>query len=191
MELFETGSIKLSMRNAESGEFLTANAYTIDGIMNQDGSLRLLSISQLVMAVCLNKAVEHENKIVSKMEGMAQNTQGLEALADIEQQLVDGKARKDIKGSWTIGSKTFKTAEEVLQNYGVSWQKTVNGQTVEMTSEELCEAIESQMDSMNSVAQEDLIELQSLTSKRDDTYSLISNVLKSINTVLIGNANNL
>ena len=47
------------------------------------------------------------------------------------------------------------------------------------------------MDSLNSVSQTTLIDIQSLTATRDDTYNLVSNVLKSLQTVLIGNVNNL
>jgi hypothetical protein len=51
--------------------------------------------------------------------------------------------------------------------------------------------IESKMDEKNSFSQQKMIELQSLTNKRDQSYDMISNVLKSLNTVLVGNANNL
>ena len=51
--------------------------------------------------------------------------------------------------------------------------------------------IEAKMDSLNSVSQTTLIDIQSLTATRDDTYNLVSNVLKSLQTVLIGNVNNL
>ena len=36
-----------------------------------------------------------------------------------------------------------------------------------------------------------MIELQSLTNKRDQSYDMISNVLKSLNTTIIGNINNM
>ncbi len=36
-----------------------------------------------------------------------------------------------------------------------------------------------------------MIKLQSLTNKRDQAYDLISNALKSINTVLTGTMNNM
>ena len=47
------------------------------------------------------------------------------------------------------------------------------------------------MDSLNTISQDTLIQLQSLTAKRDQSYDLVSNVLKSLNNVLVGNANNL
>ncbi|MBQ6247814.1 MAG: hypothetical protein IJK04_13170, partial [Kiritimatiellae bacterium] len=52
-------------------------------------------------------------------------------------------------------------------------------------------ALEAKMDEKNSFSQQKMIELQSQTSKRDQCYDMISNILKSLNTVLVGNANNL
>ena len=51
--------------------------------------------------------------------------------------------------------------------------------------------LEDKMDSLNTISQDTLIDLQSLTAKRDQTYDLVSNALKSFNTVLVGNANNI
>ena len=51
--------------------------------------------------------------------------------------------------------------------------------------------LEDKMDSLNTISQDTLINLQSLTAKRDQTYDLVSNALKSFNTVLVGNANNI
>ena len=51
--------------------------------------------------------------------------------------------------------------------------------------------LEDKMDSLNTISQDTLIQLQSLTAKRDQTYDLVSNALKSFNTVLVGNANNI
>ena len=47
------------------------------------------------------------------------------------------------------------------------------------------------MDSQNSFSQQTMIDLQALTAKRDQTYDMISNVLKSLYTTLASNANNL
>lgn len=52
-------------------------------------------------------------------------------------------------------------------------------------------AIETKMDSLNSFSQETMIELQSQTNKRDQSYDMVANILKSLNGVLIGIANNL
>ena len=47
------------------------------------------------------------------------------------------------------------------------------------------------MDSLNSFSQQKMIELQSETNKRDQAYNLITNILKSLNTVQVGISNNM
>lgn len=63
--------------------------------------------------------------------------------------------------------------------------------TANASSTDFLSALESTMDSKNTFSQQTMIELQSQTTKRDQAYDMVSNVLKSINTVLIGNANNM
>ena len=47
------------------------------------------------------------------------------------------------------------------------------------------------MDAKNTFSQQAMIELQSLTAKRDQSYDMISNVLKSLSTVMTANVNNM
>ena len=57
--------------------------------------------------------------------------------------------------------------------------------------DELITQIESKMDSLNSFSQQKMIELQSETNKRDQAYDMITNILKSLNTVQVGIVNNI
>ena len=57
--------------------------------------------------------------------------------------------------------------------------------------DDLITQIESKMDSLNSFSQQKMIELQSKTNKRDQAYDLITNILKSLNTVEVGIVNNI
>ncbi len=59
------------------------------------------------------------------------------------------------------------------------------------TGDQLITEIESKMDSLNSFSQQKMIELQSETNKRDQAYDMITNILKSLNTVQVGIANNI
>ena len=63
--------------------------------------------------------------------------------------------------------------------------------TASADSKDFLTALEAKMDERNSFSQQTMIELQSLTNKRDQTYDMVSNVLKSLNTVLTGNVNNM
>ena len=59
------------------------------------------------------------------------------------------------------------------------------------STDQLITDIESKMDSLNSFSQEKMIELQSETNKRDQAYDMITNILKSMNTVQVGIVNNM
>ena len=59
------------------------------------------------------------------------------------------------------------------------------------STDELITQIESKMDSLNSFSQQKMIELQSETNKRDQAYDMITNILKSLNTVQVGISNNI
>ena len=58
-------------------------------------------------------------------------------------------------------------------------------------TDQLITDIESKMDSLNSFSQQKMIELQSETNKRDQAYDMITNILKSLNTVEVGIVNNI
>lgn len=182
MATFEISSINLSMCGADQ-QPLTANVYTLEGVQNADGTLRQLSVGQLVMALCLSRATELEAKIVAKMETMAANSADLEKLTALDQDMVEWYADTSNKG------KTWKKSgfDDALALMGKSANASFSYDEVGAFISE----IESKMDSLNSVSQTTLIDIQSLTATRDDTYNLVSNVLKSLQTVLIGNVNNL
>ncbi|MBP1583095.1 MAG: hypothetical protein J6866_03990, partial [Victivallales bacterium] len=57
--------------------------------------------------------------------------------------------------------------------------------------DDLITEIESKMDSLNTFSQQKMIELQSETNKRDQAYDMITNILKSLNTVQVGISNNI
>ncbi len=192
---FEIETIELSLKNPDTGRYLEANTYLVDGVTNDDGSLRPLSIGQLVMAVCLQRASELEAKIIDMMDDMNDTSTNLMSLTQIESDIVNttsgtvnlnGKYinyASEVDGTHITTSVSYKT---FLQNIGVSDVPD----TANADSETLINSIESQMDSMNSFSQQSMIELQSLTNKRDQSYDMISNILKSINNQLMGNVNN-
>ena len=190
MAVFGTSAIDLSMCGSD-GQQLTANVYRLEGVQNADGSLREMSIGQLVMAICLSRATELETRIVARMEGLAGTSSVLEALTNIDAQLVEKGAYTNVNYPTPLvvttadGTKKEVSSSDALL-YALDIETNPKGGVPDLVA-----AVESKMDSLNSVSQTTLIDIQSLTSKRDDTYTLVSNVLKSLNTVLIGNVNNL
>lgn len=184
METFKIASIDLSMKGVD-GNALTANVYTIESLTTADGQLRQLSIGQLVMALCLTRASEIEAKIVAKMEALASDSASLEKLTALDKDLVEWQAENanNTSARW----EKYATYADALALAGYSTSRTFTYSEVET----LISEVESKMDSLNSTSQTTLIDIQSLTATRDDTYNLVSNVLKSFQTVMIGNVNNL
>lgn len=191
--------------NAETGDPLTANVYYVSSIKGADESPRPLSIGQLVMAICLARATELESKIISKMEAMAETTLQLETLTGIQETIVNNPVNDNLtldhtydisdwpmdwKGGTTLNNWSdlgpfLKAAPE---DGGAGCKGLPDTGTP--SPEEVISSISSRLDSLNTVSQEDMIELQSLTNKRDQSYDLITNVLKSFNTVLTSIARN-
>lgn len=193
---FNTVTFDLSMNRIDnpfdapdqvSGNALTANVYTVEGVTDGNGNLRLLSIGQLVMALCLARASELEAQIIELMETMNKSSAQLEALTEVEEAMVavdENTLASNVSGQIVYNGATY--------DY-VSFLKSVFGITVpsDMTAGELITEIETKMDELNSFSQQTMIELQSLTNKRDQSYDMISNVLKSLHTTLLGIVNNI
>ena len=186
-----TVEFDLSMVSPESGEFLTARAYTVEGVTNADGSLRELSIGQLVMAICLNRASKLETDIIALMEEMSATSAQLAALTEIENDILDGGANMDnINTSHvTYDGRDYTFYDFLVNVMGFSSSDVPTG-FADASNTDLITLIESKMDEKNSFSQQKMIELQSLTNKRDQSYDMISNILKSLNTTMTGIVNN-
>ena len=195
---FATQQIELSMCSPQTGLPLTANVYTIEGV-TEDGSPRQMSIGQLVMAICLQRASALEDEIIGVMDKINANTQLLDGLTTVEAELV----KVDVDGSFnanatftyngaTVSYYNFLTGSETDGYAGMTGLPSLtNGTWNHGQVQSVISLVEDKMDALNTISQDTLIQLQSLTSKRDQTYDLVSNVLKSLNNVLVGNANNL
>ena len=186
-----TVEFDLSMVSPQSGEFLTARAYTVEGVENADGSLRQLSIGQLVMAICLNRASKLEADIIALMEEMSATSAQLAALTDIENDILDGGANmNNINTSHvTYDGQDYTFYDFLVNVMGFSPSDVPTG-FADASNTDLITLMESKMDEKNSFSQQKMIELQSLTNKRDQSYDMISNILKSRNTTMTGIVNN-
>ena len=196
---FSTVEFNLSFDNSRIGGTgnLSANYYTVDGVNNPVGTPRALSIGQLVMALCLARAAELENGkidqygkvvkdgIIQIVESLNTTSEDLERLTEIEKAIVD-----KTEGSVDLTAETLSdgtTYKAFLESKGI----TVSENTANSSSEQLITDIESKMDSLNSFSQQTMIDLQALTAKRDQSYDMISNILKSLYTTLSTNVSNL
>ena len=175
---------------AEGQTSLTANYYTVPGVTYPDGTPRALSIGQLVMALCLQRATELEAEIVKIIEDLNKTSEDLERLTEIEKAIVNATdSSVDLKNTKLEGTDIsyydFLTKSEYeIELKGVP-------ETANSSSEQLITDIEAKMDSHNSFSQQTMIDLQSQTAKRDQSYDMISNILESLNTTLMTNVNNM
>ena len=204
---FNVDTIDLSLVSPETGEYLTANVYFVEGVKDATGAPRPLSIGQLVMAICLQRASTLEAQIVEMMDEMNTISAQLEAMTEIESSMIDYEQNGD-NGGWTLnhwhleGNPVYGTQgyDRVLHALGVipddvSWVYR-HGNTPSdpnrkyISTTDLITELEAKMDEKNSFSQQKMIELQSLTNKRDQSYDMISNILKSLNTVMTGIVNN-
>lgn len=166
---FTVETFDLSLKSPETNMPLTANVYRMEGVNNGQP----LSMAQLVMAICLARANEIEGTLIAMMDEMETTSENLERLTEIENKMVNSSV-KDLS-NLTNEERAFLISMDITST----------------TKDQVIADIESKMDSLNSFSQSKMIELQSQTNKRDQSYDMIANVLKSLNTVLMTNVNNM
>ena len=189
---FETVEFDLSFDKSRIGGtgMQTARYYTVDGVTNLDGTPRALSIGQLVMALCLQRATELEAEIIKIVEDLNKTSEDLERLTEIETAIVNATDS-------SVNLKTTKLTGTDISYYDFltksDYKIGLTGvpETASSSSSQLITDIEAKMDSHNSFSQQTMIDLQSQTAKRDQSYDMISNIIKSLYTVLSGTANNM
>ena len=175
---------------AQGQTSLTANYYTVPGVTNPDGTPRALSIGQLVMALCLQRATELEAEIVATVESLNKTSEDLERLTEIETAIVNATdSSVDLKNTKLVGTDISYYDFLTKSEYEIELKSVPV--TADSSSEQLITDIEAKMDSHNSFSQQTMIDLQSQTAKRDQSYDMISNILKSLNTTLMTNVNNM
>ena len=210
MDGFSVTTFDLSMTNPETGNPLVANLYHVDGIA------RPLSIAELVMAICLDKATEIEEKIVGRMETLSRMTINLEALTEVQTALTSLMVAKSPRPAleyvddlsnwnpaWGKGPFGLKLdwydANGIRQTYPIETYPQLQqflapaGVSLDdklQTISELVQAVSSRIDELNTTNQKEMIDLQSDVAKRDNRYELITNMLKSIGSVNLNAVSN-
>ena len=173
-----------------------------------DWLISSFSIGQLIMALCLQRAAQLENGYFDADNNYVQGIVGcrkgdryynglMDDIEDSSQQLeIMTKIESEVLESSVNMSSTYVTYKGASYSYyafltEIAGMEEVPSGTADASSTDFLAGLESAMDSKNSFSQQTMIKLQSLTNKRDQAYDLISNALKSINTVLTGNVNNM
>ena len=190
----ETVEFDLSMADVDTGAYLTGRTYSLT-VTDADGvtstTLENLSIGQLVMALCLERAVAKEKDIIETMNSLNTTSSQLQALTEIESKIVQADGKKGQSVDLTNETVVYNDQSRTYYTFLTSViGLPVNSSTVSSEDNDLITEIERSMDQRNSMNQQTMIELQSATSKRDQAYDMVANILKSINQVLVGIANN-
>ena len=189
----ETVNFDLSMDDPATGSRLQGRMYNVT-VTDADGvtttQLTNLSIGQLVMALCLERAVAKEKEIIETMNKLNNTANELEGLTTIETAVLATASDATLDFSTTLpdpnkGISYQSFLEDTIQITLPDSSIKVNKDNANFISE-----LEQAMDQRNSMNQRTMIELQSSTNKRDQSYDMISNILKSLHTVLTGIANN-
>ena len=190
---FQTAQCDLSFDLGRVGGegLLSGSCYFVEGIFAEGSSaLRPLSIGQLVMALCLARATELEAEIVETANTLESSTEKLENLAEIENAIVGAEegAAIDLKARRLSSGVTYH-AYLTQSAYGISLPSVPD--RADSSSGDLISEIESRMDSLNSFSQQTMIDIQAKVNKRDQSYDMLTNILKSLYTTLSTNAGNL
>jgi len=187
--------------------------YTVEGVtevVNGVTQNRRLSMAELVMIICLARAADKEARVIELMRELSDKTAMLEYLTEIEQNIVNDFSTNDHTagvsnpydlryhfveiGGYSKSYKDYLYYNAEVTDYSTCW--VYSGTSLptpgqDITYDDLVAKIEAKMDSLNSFSQKTMIELQSETNKRDQSYDMITNILKSLNTVQVGIVNNI
>ena len=164
--------IVLSMRDPLTREYLTANVYTVDGVYEPGSTteLRRLSIGQLVMALCLQRAAALESQVIEKMAAIENTSTQLELMTEIENAVLAGTVNMSSK-KVTYNGTSYTYYRFLTEIMGMDADTVPTGK-VNADSTDFLTALEAKMDEKNTFSQQTMIELQSLTNKRDHVRSL-------------------
>ncbi|MBQ9694189.1 MAG: hypothetical protein IJV69_05470 [Kiritimatiellae bacterium] len=165
------------------------------------GDVKDLSMARYAATICLNRAATLEAESVTLMETLSQNTEALEILAHVEDECiaavqidstyyvkdfdvtVNGKSqswvdylRKDLACDFSVMAYQSYPRPEYYDEGLIP-----NQYYVYLTAEQyetLVNVVESKMDALNSLGQDVMIDLQALLDKRDQSYTLLTALLK-------------
>ena len=154
--------------------------------MYDTGTSGPLSLGQLVQAVCIRSAAAYEAQSVNKMNTMTAGSTKLDTAAAWLTKIVQGTADWTEAKAYLTG--TLGIDASALPN---SLDEDENETTCAYDRRIL--AANALMDKMNTLVQtqqEEMIDLESLVSRRDNAFATSSNIVRSLGTSSSGNAAN-
>ncbi len=184
--------VKIAYESA--GTLYTLNipeSYTFNGVS-------VGSLLQLVIMVCLRNAQIIENDITPLMETIAQNNNKLDAANTACSWLLTcqpGQSTSINSNTTTTyvnadGTTVTASYYTIITSYLGVTTYTQGGSTHTITSgswnyetcQAILESVNNKVDELNSLSQENMINLQALVDKRNQAYELSSNITKLFGT---------
>ena len=161
---------------------IAVNRYAPEGsekiLMYDTGASGALTLGQLVQAVCIRSAAAYEAQSVNKMNKMTAGSVKLDDAAAWLPKLVDGSADWAAAKAFLTG--TMGIAESELPPDLSSYDRRMQASN----------ALKSRMDQLTQSQQEEMIDLQTMVNRRDVAFSTSSNVVRTLGTSSMDNAQN-
>lgn len=151
---------------------IAINAYAPDGAQAINlytlGEAQNLTLSQLVAAICIQAADAYECQSVSRMNRMNAHVENLERASQIMESLADG----------TISAAAWSSDKTFLENQlGVTGlPSSVSSYTDRLNA---AKQIGATLEGTTRDTQQDMIEVQSLISKRDVSFATSTNIIRA------------
>ena len=146
--------------------------------MYDTGASGPLTLGQLVQAVCLRSAATYEAQSVVKMNVMTEGSTKLDTAASYLTQIVQGTADWTAAKAYLTGTLGIPASD--LPDNLSTYDKRIQA----------ANALKAKMDALTQDQQEEMIDLQTLVNRRDSAYSTSSNVVRTLGTSSMDNAQN-
>lgn len=166
------------------------NLYTYNGAEG-------LTLGELLMAICLYRANTVEASTVSIMDVMSKDTARLNVISQLATDIVNTAFGAKFSASTMITTEAgiqVTVYSYMTSDLGIPAASIPGGASAEWNNDErttVYSLLKTKMDALNSISQENMIELQSLINKRDQSYNLASNGVKLMLNSGIAVANNI
>lgn len=138
-----------------------------------------LTLGQLIQQICLRAAAADEARSIVKMNSMTSNTLLLEDAASWLVQIATGAANWSRAKTFLVNS--LKIAASELPSNIDSYEDRLK----------VCRLLQDRMTTLAQDQQEDMIDLQSMVSRRDVAYSTASNIVHSLMNSMQNSAYNI
>ena len=154
--------------------------YTVDGASGKD-----YAIAIAVAAFAESTAIENEASAYAEVLRARQRklSELGDALATITKALTTMKLKDQTSNDKSDADNNLITAKEILNRYGITSLTLVDTNKVTRGSAETAQAdVEYAMDLEDNDMQQDMVTLQGLVSKRDNSFSTASKVIKKVDS---------